>query len=242
MENVLSSLNPSRPDVEPGRLPDAVLWDMDGTIIDTEPQWLAAEINLARRHGSDFNEAMGEELIGMSLPESILIFRELTGIRASGEQLITELIEEMVNLVRRGEAGWRPGALDLLAGLGEHGVPLALVTMSYQDLADVVLDMLPTGTFDTVVTGDQVTNGKPHPEPYLLAAERLGVDVANTVALEDSVPGVTSAAASGAWTIGIPAHQAIPSSPTYALIPTLDRVRPHDLFSLAARRGDDAPH
>ncbi len=237
MDNVSSIFSDARPIAAPAALPEAVLWDMDGTIIDTEPQWLAAEVKLAQRHGGTWTEAMGDKLIGMSLPESILIFRELSGISAAPEQLISELIQEMVDLVRAGEAGWRPGARELLTSLERHEVPCALVTMSYQELADVVIEMLPNGTFDTVVTGDQVENGKPHPEPYLLAAERLGVDIERTIALEDSVPGVTSAAASGAWTIGIPAHQQIPTSSTYAVIPTLEQVQPHELFALASQRG-----
>src|SRR5699024_6174854 len=77
-------------------LPEAVLWDMDGTIIDTEPQWLAAEVALAERHGGTWTEAMGDKLIGMALPESIRIFRDLAEISAPPEQLIVELIEEMV--------------------------------------------------------------------------------------------------------------------------------------------------
>lgn len=243
MHNVSPAMSetslPTRPDATfpDSALPEAVLWDMDGTIIDTEPQWLAAEVALAHRHGGRWTEELGDKLIGMALPESIRIFRDLAGITAPPAQLITELIGEMVALVREGAAGWRPGALDLLAELGQHEVPSALVTMSYQSLADVVIEMLPEGTFDVVVTGDQVTHGKPHPEPYLVAAQRLGVNIENTVALEDSIPGVTSAAASGARTIGIPAHQEIPGSPDYAVLPSLEGVRPHDLFSLARRRG-----
>lgn len=210
---------------------------MDGTIIDTEPQWLAAEITLAESYGGTWNERLGEELIGMALPDSMPIFRRLAGIDAPADRLITELIEEMVRLVRSGVADWRPGARELLTSLGRQGVPSALVTMSYQALADVVIEMLPAGTFDAVVTGDQVTNGKPHPEPYLLAAERLGADVTRTVALEDSIPGVTSAAASGAWTIGVPANQEIPPSADYAVVRTLHGVQPTDLFTLASRRG-----
>lgn len=239
MENVSPAFSETSlpPSTAPGALPEAVLWDMDGTIIDTEPQWLQAEVALAERHGGTWTQAMGDKLIGMALPESILIFRDVAGISAPPQQLITELIAEMVRLVRQGAAGWRPGALELLRNLSRHEVPCALVTMSYQELADVVLEMLPKGTFDTVVTGDQVAQGKPHPEPYLLAAERLGVNITNTVALEDSIPGVTSAAASGAWTIGIPAHQEIPNSPTYAVVPSLEQVGPQDLFTLAAQRG-----
>lgn len=236
MNNVLSrSTNIPRLDTG-GNLPAAVLWDMDGTIIDTEPQWLSAEVNLAARYGAHWTLEMGEQLIGHALSESILTFRELTGIDADPDRLIEELIQEMVRLVRAGTADWRPGALELLAGLGEAGIPCALVTMSYQDLADVVLDMLPEGTFQVVVTGDQVSRGKPHPEPYLVAAERLGVDVEHTVAIEDSIPGVTSAAASGAWTLAVPAHQQIPASPDYVLLSSLAGVGPHDLLPLASAR------
>lgn len=217
-------------------LPAAVLWDMDGTIIDTEPQWLAAEVNLAARYGAHWTLEMGEALIGHALSESILTFRDLTGIDADPDLLIDELIAEMVRLVGDGTAGWRPGAVELLTALANHQIPCALVTMSYQSLADVVLDMLPDGLFQAVITGDQVTHGKPHPEPYLLAAERLGVDVEHAVAIEDSIPGVTSAAASGAWTLGVPAHQQLPVSPDYVLIPTLAGVTPHDLLPLATGR------
>lgn len=242
MDNVSPTLRHSPPHTLPQALPDAVLWDMDGTIIDTEPQWLAAEVALADRYGGGWTESMGDALIGMSLPESILIFKEMTGIDVAPEQLIAELIEEMVTLVGSGVAGWRPGALELLTGLAHHQVPCALVTMSYQDLADVVLDMLPAGTFSAVITGDQVTRGKPHPEPYLLAADRLGVDITRTVALEDSVPGLASASSAGAWTIGIPAHQSLPASADYALLPTLAGVAPHELLGHARQRGRSWPN
>lgn len=237
MDNVFPTLAPKPSTLQPGDLPDAVLWDMDGTIIDTEPQWLEGELALAQRYGATWNQHMGDQLVGMSLPESILIFRDLTGISATPETLIAELIQEMVTLVSSGYSDWRPGARELLTSLRDHHVPCALVTMSYTELANVVLEMLPPGTFDAVVTGDQVSQGKPHPEAYQKAAELLDVDVRRTVALEDSIPGVTSAAASGAWTIGIPAHQSIPSSTDYAVIPTLSEVKPHDLIRLAFSRG-----
>src|SRR5690625_5059497 len=120
MENVSPALSETLPRVPLIALPEAVLWDMDGTIIDTEPQWVAAEVALARRHGGEWTAAMGDQLIGMSLPESILIFRQLTGIDLPPEVLIAELIEEMVTLVGTGSAGWRPGALDLLGNLARH--------------------------------------------------------------------------------------------------------------------------
>src|SRR5690625_4175343 len=114
-------------------LPEAVLWDMDGTIIDTEPQWLAAEVALAERHGGTWTQEMGDQLIGLALPESIRILRDSTGIDVSIDQLIGEVIEEMVRLVQAGAADWRPGARELLADLVNHEVPCALVTMSYSE-------------------------------------------------------------------------------------------------------------
>src|SRR5690625_546171 len=174
---VRDSSSPLVADPPAPTLPASGLWDMDGTIIDTEPQWLAAEVALAERHGGTWTQEMGDQLIGLALPESNRILRDSTGIDVSIDQPMREVIEEMVRLVRAGAADWRPGARELLADLVNHEVPCALVTMSYSELADVVLDMLPAGTFDVVVTGDQVRRGKPHPEPYLLAASRLGVDV-----------------------------------------------------------------
>lgn len=236
MDNVSPAFSETTSPTASLQLPEAVLWDMDGTIIDTEPHWFAAEEEIARRHGATWSEKLGEKLIGMALPTSIEIFKDITGINVPSEQLIGEIIAHMVHLVRTGGAPWRPGAHQLLTSLRAHSVPCALVTMSYQDLADVVIDMLPAGTFSVVVTGDQVTNGKPDPEPYLVAAQRLGVDIEKTVALEDSIPGVTSAAASGAATIGIPAHQDLPPSDSYALLTSLEAVRPQDLLGLAGQR------
>jgi HAD superfamily hydrolase (TIGR01509 family) len=100
----------------------------------------------------------------------------------------------------------RPGALDLLAGLGERGIPRALVTMSWRTVVAPVLGALPAGTFDTVVTGDVVSQGKPHPEPYLKAARDLGVDPADCLAIEDSNTGARSAEAAGCTVVVVPHH------------------------------------
>ncbi len=100
---------------------------------------------------------------------------------------------------------WRPGAVELLAEVRAAGVPTGLVTMSYRELTDAVVAALPDGSFQAVVSGDEVTRGKPHPEPYLLAAERLGVDPLCCVAIEDSVTGATSARDAGCAVLVVPA-------------------------------------
>lgn len=185
-------------------LPDAVLWDMDGTLVDTEPYWMAAETAVVSRHGGTWTHQQGLQLVGNDLLVSARVIREQTGIPGTDEEIIGQIISEVVEHVRADGAPWRPGALELLATLRAAGVPCALVTMSYAVLADAVVEQAPAGTFAVVVTGDQVTRGKPDPEPYLLAAERLGVDVRRTVAIEDSSVGVASALASGAHTIAVP--------------------------------------
>lgn len=215
-------------------LPTSVLWDMDGTIIDTEPQWFAAEAILAQRFGGTWNIELGKQLVGRPLTETAHILRSVGRIDLPDGQLIDELISEVVRQVQAGSVDWRPGAVELLADLNSAGVPCALVTASYPALANVVLKMLPKGTFDAIVTGDEVRNGKPDPESYFLAANRLGVEVIKSVAIEDSIPGVASAVASGAKVLAVPAHIEIPPAPTYARIKTLAGVKAADLLPLAS--------
>ena len=116
---------------------------------------------------------------------------------------------------------WRPGARELLAELLAAGVPCALVTMSYAVLAESMVRQLPTGSLAAVVTGDQVTDGKPHPEAYLTAAALLGVDPARCVAIEDSPTGIASAEAAGCAVIAVPHAVPIDAAPTRTLRPTL---------------------
>lgn len=205
---------------------------MDGTIIDTEPQWIGAEMALSRRYGGTWDEHLAMDLIGKALTDSATLLRERAGIPLGDDELVEALIGQVVEKVRAGEAAWRPGAVELLGALREAGVPSVLVTMSYSQLADVVADMLPPGTFAARVTGDMVTRGKPHPEPYLTAAERIGVDIRDCVAIEDSVPGVASALAAGARVIGVPAHVPLVAEPGVRIIDTLARVMPAHLLPL----------
>ena len=169
------------------QLPDAVLWDLDGTLVDTEPAWIAAESELAREHGVDWTAEDGEAMVGSALPNAAAIMRG-RGVHLSDDEIIGFLIDRV--LVSLGErVPWQPGALELLTELRDAAVPCALVTMSYRDMADRIVAGAPDGVFHVVVAGDEVTQGKPHPEPYLRAAEMLGVDVRRCVAFEDSPPG-----------------------------------------------------
>jgi len=184
-------------------LPAAVLWDMDGTLVDTEPYWIAAEHAIVAEHGGTWNDEFAHQLVGNDLMVSALFIREHSPITWEPERIIDELLTRVVASVRE-HVPWRPGARELLAALAEAGVPSALVTMSWRTLADAVLDALPEGTFTAVVTGDEVEHGKPHPEPYHRAAHLLGVDTSRCVAIEDSPTGVRSAVAAGVPTLAVP--------------------------------------
>lgn len=210
-------------------LPEAVLWDMDGTLIDTEPYWIAEERALVEEAGGSWSDEDALDLVGNDLIRSAEIILGRSPVTGTPAQVVDRLLAGVVRRTRE-LLPWRPGARELLADLAAQGVPNALVTMSWTALAEVLVQDLPDGTFDTVVTGDQVARGKPAPDPYLLAAERLGVAPRDCVALEDSPTGVRSALAAGVPTIAIPHLVPIPPAPGLATVPTLEGLAAGDLL------------
>ena len=191
--------------------PAAVLWDMDGTIVDTEPYWFAAEFEIVEMHGGQWSIEHARALVGSDLLDSGAYMRKHGGVDREPAEIVEMLLDRVVAQLRV-EIPWRPGARELLAAVKEADIPTALVTMSWKRFADQVVEYLPSGSFRVSVTGDEVTRGKPHPEPYLLAAERLDVDPRDCVAIEDSPTGVRSALAAGCRVLGVPHVVPIPSN------------------------------
>jgi HAD superfamily hydrolase (TIGR01509 family) len=230
------------------RHPRAVLWDMDGTIVDTEPYWIAAEYDIVERHGGTWSDEHARALVGSDLLDSGRYMRLHGGVDREPHEIVEMLLDRVVESIRR-EVPWRPGARELLADLRAVPVPTALVTMSWRRFAHEVVDALPPGSFDAVVVGDDVERGKPHPEPYLLAARRLGVDPAECLAIEDSPTGVASALAAGCMVVAVPHVVDVPASadPDVPLrvLPTLAGVSTADLAEVmmraAGRRGRPHP-
>ena len=206
MLSTVGSTGPAgRPPDGPGRIPQAVLWDMDGTLVDTEPYWIEVEHEIAERYGGTWSHAHALNLVGNDLIESGRYIREHAGIDVEPAQIVEELLDGVTLRVEK-QVPWRPGAVELLARLGEQGIPCALVTMSYRRFVAPILAALPDATFAAVVTGDAVSNGKPHPEPYLRAAMLLGVDPTRCLAVEDSNTGARSAEAAGCTVVVVPNH------------------------------------
>ena len=156
-------------------LPEAVLWDMDGTLVETEPYWIESEYELVEEHGGTWSHEHALNLVGNDLLVSGRYIREHSGIDIEPSQIVEELLDKVVERIERA-VPWRPGAVELLADLRAQGVRCALVTMSYRRFVAPVLRALPEDTFEVVVTGDSVSQGKPHPEPYQKAAAILGID------------------------------------------------------------------
>jgi HAD superfamily hydrolase (TIGR01509 family) len=204
---------------------------MDGTLVDTEPYWMAAEHALVEAHGGVWTDEHAHQLVGNDLIVSAEYLRAHSPIDLAPVEVVHQLLAIVVASVQE-HVPWRPGALELLESLVAQGVPCALVTMSWESLATAVVSNLPSGSFEAVVTGDVVEHGKPHPEPYLLAARLLGVDLGACIAIEDSPPGVASAVAAGIRTIAVPHHVGVPEIAGAVQIKTLAGLTPPDLLRL----------
>lgn len=190
----------------------AVLWDMDGTLVDTEPYWIEAEFELAEEHGGTWSRAHALQLVGNDLITSGRYIREHMGLDLRPEEIVEALLDGVVARVQD-QVPWCPGARELLAELRAARVPCALVTMSYTRFVAPILAALPSDTFSAIVTGDVVRRGKPDPEPYLTAATMLGVEPIDCVAIEDSTTGATSAVAAGCTVLVVPNHVRVDPAP-----------------------------
>uniref|UniRef100_UPI001300A554 HAD family hydrolase n=1 Tax=Desertihabitans aurantiacus TaxID=2282477 RepID=UPI001300A554 len=225
----------SQPPAAPIDRPAAVLWDFDGTLVDSEPLWMRAQHALIPQWGGTWSDAQAHTLVGNALEESGRIIAEAVAATPGGRTDLTpsfvvdRLVERVVVDLRSLPIDWRPGAEELLEDLRVAGIPCALVSASYRVILEAVLERLPEGTFDVVVAGDEVTRGKPDPEPYLTACRRLGVSPEDTVVLEDSIPGCASGTASGAVVLGITNMVELTPAPRRVVIDTLAGVGVEEL-------------
>lgn len=213
----------------------AVLWDMDGTLVDTEPYWIECEHELVAEFNGTWTDADSRSVIGSHLLDTAEALRTRGGVDLEATVIVERLLAGVI--ARSADRlPWRDGSRELLAACVDAGVPCALVTMSWRSLASAVVSAVPDGSFDVIVTGDEVANGKPHPEPYLAAASALGVEPAACVAIEDSPTGVASALAAGCATLGVPHVVSLPTAVGLTVVDSLSDV------DLAALRRLSAAH
>ncbi len=214
-------------------VPAAVLWDMDGTLVDTEPYWIQCEHELVAEFGGTWSDEDAHSLIGFDLLDAARELQTRGGVSLERVEIVERLLDGVVARVAQA-LPWRPGAPELLAECVAAGIPCVLVTMSWRRLADAVIDAAPPGSFVASVTGDEVTNGKPDPEPYLAAAAALGVDPADCVAIEDSPTGAASAVAAGCATLGVPHVVELAATTRLTLVDSLVGVDLAELRRLVA--------
>jgi HAD superfamily hydrolase (TIGR01509 family) len=184
---------------------------MDGLLVDSEPLWFETERAIMARMGGTWTRADQEHLIGGALAHSIGYLRAAAARPAPAAVVARWMVEGMAALVRERGLPLKPGAAALLAEVAAAGLPAALVTSAERPVMAAVLDV--TGlTFAATVCGGDVSRAKPHPEPYLRAAELLGASPARCAALDDSPTGVASAEAAGCAVVAVPSVP-IPARP-----------------------------
>jgi HAD superfamily hydrolase (TIGR01509 family) len=198
----------------------AVLFDMDGLLIDSEPLWFQVETEVMAQLGGTWAEADQRELLGSSLDNAVRYFLERAAGPADPAQVADWMIRGIIDRVREQGVTVMPGAAELVGEVAASGLCHALVTSSQRLFVDAVLAR--TGLrFPMLVCGNDVRRGKPDPEPYLLAARRLGVDPARCLVLEDSAAGITAAEAAGCFVVAVPTLRAVEPRPGRLVVPSL---------------------
>jgi HAD superfamily hydrolase (TIGR01509 family) len=193
--------------------PAAVLFDMDGTLVDSEKIWDVTLDELAARLGGELSAPTRRAMVGSNLVTSVRMLHSDVGIVDGDLDRDGQwLLDRTKHYFGRG-LPWQPGARELLDAVHAAGIPTALVTSTYRDLVDVALHSIGEHYFDVAVCGDEVTRNKPHPEAYLKAAALLGVAAEDCVAIEDSPTGIAAAEAAGCAVLAVPSEVPVPPGP-----------------------------
>ncbi|GGV47690.1 hydrolase [Streptomyces longisporoflavus] len=201
----------------------AVLLDMDGTLVDTEGFWWDAEVAVFAALGHRLDEAWRDVVVGGPMTRSAAFLIESTGADITVPELTVLLNDGFEERIGRA-LPLMPGAARLLAELAAHEVPMALVSASHRRIIDRVLDSIGSHHFALTIAGDEVTRTKPHPDPYLLAAAGVGAEPARCAVIEDTATGVAAAEAAGCRVVAVPSVAPIAPAAGRTIVPTLEHV------------------
>lgn len=190
--------------------PAAILFDHDGTLVDTEPVWAAAKVALAAEFGGTWTEQDTLDCLGLSMKFTLDRLRE-RGVDLPDEQINERLVAKVREALAHQQVEFLPGIERFLTQVRDAQIPAAIVTNATTSIAQRTADAAPEGTFSVIIGNDETTHPKPDPQPYLLAAQRLGVEPSRCVAVEDSPSGVRSATAAGMKVIVVPGELEVPA-------------------------------
>lgn len=211
-------------------LPAAVLVDMDGLLVETESLWFRAEGEVVGELGGLWGSEQSEAMIGGPIERAVAAMIEAAGGDHDATAVTAALLRQMEHLLRTEPIHWQPGARELLLALRARGVPCALVSASWRSLVDAVLAAVlhevGDDVFTTTIAGDDLPRTKPHPDPYVEAARRLGVPPPRCVVLEDSPTGAQAGLSAGALVVAVPSRTTIPPQPGLRLVGSLREVTP----------------
>jgi len=209
----------------------AVLFDMDGTLLDSEKVWDVALDDLAHYLGGELSDAARRRMVGSSLARSIAIMHHDLDIDADPESSGAYLTDRTAELFATSLV-WKPGAHELLVAVHDAELPAALVTSTHRRLTEIALDTIGRQYFAATICGDEVAHPKPAPDPYLRAAQLLDVRAADCVAIEDSPLGIASAEAAGCAVLAVPSEVPLEPAPGRTVVPSLADITVADLAAL----------
>ncbi len=214
----------------------AVLWDMDGTLVDSEKLWDVAIQEFYRRHRRELTPEVRNSTVGGSSDSVMAIIYADLGLDPDPAQMAetADWIHEYVGGLFGAGLPWCDGAREMLDQLAMAEVPMALVTNTRRGLTEMALNSIGRQYFSVSVCGDEVRNGKPAPDPYLRATQLLGLDPADCLAIEDSVAGSASAEAAGCAVLVIPNEVVVPPSYRRRHADSLNLLTVGDLRSVHA--------
>jgi HAD superfamily hydrolase (TIGR01509 family) len=215
----------------------AVLLDMDGLLVDSEPEWFEVEAALFARMGADreWTHDDARALTGNALEVSAAELARLAGSDTAPRVVAGWMVESMAERLARG-VPFKPGAYDLLVALADSPVLVAVVSSSYRRLVDTFLAQLPDGLVQTSVAGDEVSRAKPHPDPYLTALARLEVAASHALVIEDSPTGASAGLAAGCTVVVVPDLAPLPETHSWHVADSLVSL---DLAALVRLLGGD---
>ncbi|MCX2970265.1 HAD family phosphatase [Streptomyces sp. TRM70308] len=211
----------------------AVLLDMDGTLVDSEGFWWDAEVEVFAELGHELTDEHRQVVVGGPMSRSAAYLIGVTGADITVPALSALLNAKFTERLEHGVA-LMPGARRLLTELAAHQVPTALVSATHRHIMDRVLRSLGPENFTVTIAGDEVTRTKPDPEPYLTAARRLGAEPARCVVIEDTETGVTSAQTAGCPVVAVPSVTTVEPAEGRTFVTSLEEVDVAFLRSLVS--------